>query len=70
MVTMAQSSFEGIVEFDQDQTSTFNIIRVTVSEPIFAKELAEVVLEELEASNRYYKGQTVIEKINFIEKSL
>ncbi|MBT6938246.1 MAG: hypothetical protein HN982_11770, partial [Candidatus Marinimicrobia bacterium] len=52
--------------FDQDPTSTFSVIKVTTSEPLFAKQLAEVTLAELEALNRFYKSQTVNEKTSFI----
>ena len=66
LVTSAWSALGEILEFDQDPTSTFSVIKVTASEPVFAKELAEVTLAELEALNRYYKSQTVNEKISFI----
>jgi len=66
LVTSALDVLGEILEFDQDPTSTFSVIKVTASEPVFAKELAEVTLAELEALNRFYKSQTVNEKINFI----
>jgi len=66
LVTQALGPLGQILEFDQDPTSTFSIIKVTTSEPVFAKELAEVVLSELEALNRFYKSQTVNEKTSFI----
>jgi|GEM_PF-272750 len=56
--------------FDQDSKSTFSIIKVTAPEPQFAKELADVVLAELESLNRYYKSQTVSEKTSFIENRI
>ena len=49
-----------ILAFDQDLKSTFSVIKVTAEDPIFAKELADVVLAELEALNRYFKSETVI----------
>jgi len=70
LVTTALSSLGKILEFDQDPLSTFSVIKVTASEPIFAKELAEVVLVELEALNRFFKSQTVNEKTSFIEERI
>jgi uncharacterized protein involved in exopolysaccharide biosynthesis len=66
LVTSALGALGAILKFDMDLTSTFSVIKVTVSEPVFAKELAEVTLAELEALNRFYKSQTVNEKIGFI----
>ena len=66
LVTSALEALGEILEFDQDPTSTFSVIKVTASEPVFAKELAEVTLAELEALNRFYKSQTVNEKTSFI----
>ena len=70
LVTNALSSLEAILEFDQDPTSTFSVIKVTASEPLFAKALAEVTLAELEALNRFYKSQTVNEKTSFISNRI
>jgi len=66
LVTSALEVLGEILEFDQNPTSTFSVIKVTASEPVLAKELAEVTLAELEALNRYYKSQTVNEKTSFI----
>ena len=67
LVTSALESLGEILEFEQDPTtSTFSVIKVTTSEPIFSKELAEVTLAELEALNRFYKSQTVNKKTSFI----
>jgi len=59
-----------ILSFDQDLKSTFSVIKVTAEEPIFAKELTDVVLAELEALNRYFKSETVSEKNTFIENRI
>ena len=59
-----------ILAFDQDPKSTFSVIKVTAEDPIFAKELADVVLAELEALNRYFKSETVSEKNTFIENRI
>jgi uncharacterized protein involved in exopolysaccharide biosynthesis len=66
LISTALASLEGILEFDQDPISTFSVIKATASEPVFAKQLAEVTLAELEDLNRFYKSQTVNEKTSFI----
>ena len=66
LVTSALGALGEMLEFDQDPTSTFSVIKVTASEPLFAKQLAEETLAELEALNRFYKSQTVNEKTSFI----
>ena len=67
---MALSSLKGLLEFNQDPNSTFSVIRVTASESVFAKELAEVVLNELEDLSQYFKSQTTNEKITFINNRI
>ena len=66
LVTSALSSLSEMLEFEQDPTSTFSVIKVTTSEPLFAKQLVEVTLAELEALNRFFKSRTVNEKTSFI----
>jgi uncharacterized protein involved in exopolysaccharide biosynthesis len=66
LVTTALSSLEKTITFEQDPSSTFSVIKVTANEPMFAKELAEVVLTELEALNRFFRSQTLNEKTSFI----
>ena len=61
---------EKYLAFDQDPQSTFSIIKVTAPEPRFAKNLADVVLAELESLNRYFKSETVNEKTAFIENRI
>ena len=61
---------EEYLAFDQDPKSTFSVIKVTAPEPMFAKELADVVLAELESLNRYFKSETVSEKNTFIENRI
>jgi uncharacterized protein involved in exopolysaccharide biosynthesis len=70
LVTQALGSLGKILEFDQDPSSSFSIIRVTTSEPLFAKELAEAVLVQLEDLNRFYKVQTINEKTLFISNRI
>jgi uncharacterized protein involved in exopolysaccharide biosynthesis len=59
-----------ILAFNQDPKSTFSVIKVTTEDPRFSKELADVVLAELEALNRYFKSETVSEKNTFIENRI
>jgi len=59
-----------ILAFDQDPKSTFSVIKITAEDPVFAKELADVVLAELESLNRYFKSVTVNEKNTFIENRI
>ena len=66
LVTSALASLGKILEFTKKPKSTVSVIKVTTSEPVFAKQLAEVTLSELEALNRFYKSQTVNEKTSFI----
>tara|TARA_Y100000768_G_scaffold521_1_gene373 strand:+ start:7748 stop:9199 length:1452 start_codon:yes stop_codon:yes gene_type:complete len=56
--------------YEQDPKSAFSIIKVIAPEPKFAKELADVVLHELELLNRFFKSQKVTEKISFIENRI
>jgi len=56
--------------YEQDFKSSFSIIKITAPEPVFAKELAEVIILELEKLNRYFKSQNVSEKINFIDNRI
>jgi hypothetical protein len=56
--------------FEKDIQSSFGVIKVTAPEPLFAKELADVVLAELESLNRHYKSLTVSEKTTFIENRI
>ena len=51
----------------KDMKSPVSIIEVRASDPTFAKDLADVVLNELDALSRYFKTQKVNEKITFIE---
>jgi uncharacterized protein involved in exopolysaccharide biosynthesis len=66
LVTKALSSLNKTLKFNQDPSSKFSVIKVTASEPVFAKELADASLAELEALNRLYKSQSVNDKTIFI----
>ena len=66
LVTSALGSLGEMLEFTRDPAGSFSVIKATTREPVFAKQLAEVTLAELEALNRFYKSQTVNEKTSFI----
>ena len=70
LVTIALNSLRNILTFNQSRSSSFSTVSATTSEPIFSRELAAVVLDELEKLNRYYKSQTVSEKISFIDNRI
>ena len=55
------------LSYIKDMKSPVSIIEVRASDPTFAKDLADVVLNELDALSRYFKTQKVNEKITFIE---
>ena len=59
-----------MIKFSEDRNSSIKTISVTTPEPIFAKELADVVLEELEKLNLSFKSQNVSQKISFIENRI
>lgn len=58
------------ISYSSDPTSPFGVIRITAPEPLLAKKIAEVVIAELEALNRYFKSQHVRDKIKFIENRI
>jgi len=70
LVTYALGALGGMLKFDQDASGSFSVIKATANEPIFAKELAEVALTELENLNRFFKTQTVNEKTSFISNRI
>ena len=70
LISHALESFGEIIDYDQDPKSTFSVISVTTSDPVFSKKLAEVILAELERLNRYFKSQNVNQKISFINQRI
>ena len=58
------------IVFSKELKSSIASISVIAHEAIFAKELAEVVLVELENLSRYYKSQRTNEKITFINERI
>jgi len=71
LISHALEPLREIIAFDQDPSaSSTSVIRVTTSDPLFSKKLADVILVELESLNRYFKSQTVNEKISFINQRI
>jgi uncharacterized protein involved in exopolysaccharide biosynthesis len=70
LVESALGALGEMLDFDHDPTGLFSVIKATANEPIFAKELAEATLDELEDLNRFYKSQAVNEKIIFISNRI
>ena len=70
LVFQAVQRFKSMINFEQNPKSTFSVIRVNAFEPLFAKELTELVLSQLEELNRFYKNQSVNEKIDFIDQRI
>ena len=59
-----------LVNFDENPTSQVNIVTVKTFEPELAKNLADLILIQLESLNKFYKSQTVREKTKFIEERI
>jgi len=70
LIADAVNKLNNMLAFDQDPMSTISVLTVTSEEPTFSKELAEVVLIELEALSRYFRSETVREKNTFIENRI
>ncbi len=66
LITESLGPLSKMLEFDQDPSGLWSTVKVTANEPLFAKQLADVVLTELEDLNRFYKSQTVNQKTGFI----
>ena len=68
LITNAQKTLNGIIKYET--SAAFNIIKIITFEPLLAKQLAETVLAELQDLNRFYKNQSVSEKVDFIENRI
>ncbi len=66
LISQAIQPLREIIEFEKNTLGNFSTIRVVFPDPVFAKELAEVVLSELEALNRSFKSKKVNETIIII----
>ena len=68
LINLAVPRIKEMLHFEN--SSSFSILKSVANEPQFAKELAEAALMELELLNRYFKSQSVNEKINFINQRI
>ena len=68
LITQAQQALQDMLEFQS--SGNFSILKVKTFEPVFARDLAQAVLFELEKLNLFFKNQTVNEKISFIEQRI
>ena len=64
--TLISEAFEILnrkyLSFEQSTKSPVSVIKISAFEADFAKELANVILNQLENLNRYFKSQSVVEK--------
>ena len=70
LVTQALNSLNEAIEFSSNSSGSFSTLSISIFEPLLAKELAELVLQELQLLNRYFKSQNVSEKIQFINQRI
>ena len=69
LITQALNSLNKAIEFSSN-SSDHLLLSISMFEPLLAKELAELVLKELQLLNRYFKSQNVSEKIQFINERI
>ena len=69
LITKAISPLNSMVSFEQSDNA-FSTLSVKASNPQFAKRLVEQILFELEALNRFFKSESVNQKINFIDQRI
>ena len=66
----AFSSLSQIIEFKRNSLNAFSELKITTIEPQLSKDLNEAILSELEATNKFFRSQTVNEKISFINQRI
>ena len=69
-IAVAVSTLNEWISLEQDPYSNFSFIKIRSPEPKLSKDLADVVLFELEQLNRFFKSQNVFEKTKFIEERI
>ena len=55
-----------ILTFNQDPQNAISVLQVKTFEPLFSKDLSEIVLQELKSLNNQFKSKTINDKISFI----
>jgi len=58
------------IEFKNDPNSSFSTISITSEDPFLSKQLADLILIELDELSRSYKSKTVNDKIKFINQRI
>ena len=70
LISKASKSLNEMISLNSDPKSAFSILTVEAKSPPFARDLARVIIEELELLNRFFKSRTVSEKGKFIENRI
>ncbi len=65
-----ESLNRNFIEFVEDKQSSISVLKVHTNEPQFSKDLADEVLLEMQALNRFFKSESVNNKIRFIENRI
>ena len=66
----ALRSLRRMIDFNQNIKNPVSTLSVTALDPNIAKDLADIILVQLDSLNRYYKDQVANEKITFIESRI
>ena len=68
LIAMAIPSLNKALRFEN--SASFSLLKSEANEPELAKALADSALKELEGLNKYFRTQSVTEKINFINQRI
>ena len=68
LVHQAMEKFQNMVEFSSK--GSFSVLTVEADDPILARELNKVVIDELQKLNQYFRSQKVRDKTIFIENRI
>lgn len=66
----AIGEFQKMVSFTKKLTEKFSTLDVIADDPVFARDLANAVLSQLETMNKFYKSKSLNEKIYFINNRI
>ncbi len=67
LIQIAMDRFNQIVQFIDEPTTNFSTIIVRANNPTIARDMTNIILDELEKLNRFFRMQNVDEKIIFIK---
>lgn len=70
LITKAMNPLSEILTFNQDPLKAISVLQVKTFEPLFSKDLSEIVLQELESLNNQFKTKTINDKISFISSRI